>query len=552
MWRVKGKYLQIELWSYLEFKHTQALLQKVSQDFRRILISGFKQIKNISRDQEKHLTIDTQLYLNLEDPSNFFIAESLWNEIQVRETHYLDLTLTLNILNSMKYADITLKKLEQKNIFGKVNIRISQSIDAELDQNCYWLYNLHAFFSLSKSISFDLNFANIKSRSNFISSIPFQECSIKSMELLKLNVSLPINLSVKCLQNVRQLILVANKNDSFILQFEDLSITYLNTNFSLQLYNYSNLKVQQAYTQWPKLFATQCCKIICQFHQAELNYELQDFKKSFPICPLELTFLKFDERYKNAIQCLEQLFVFESPLVKKVIYHYYYNAVQFCTRILASKLFIQQNSIFSQSLFIETLSKFQISDEIEIHYDRNLDVIQHYKKFECPKKISIHDNSQNEKNILGILNGFCKYENVEEFNFFKNKQLSPQLNVVFIRLEHFKNIKALTLPINEYLTQSVLHLIKSLRSLSNLRLQCTEENEKTRDIVSMVSIFAIENLKNLRKLDFDVTNPIDLQDDIMQNRAQPLTITVLINQKIQFIIDARFGIRKTPLSLQYP
>ncbi|TNV73547.1 hypothetical protein FGO68_gene17014 [Halteria grandinella] len=77
MWKIRQKYLFIELMTYLAFRHTQSLLFRVSKDFRSRLISSFKQLKNMlgQNDYEAPKVCSIKLGYILAKPEKIYIEQ---------------------------------------------------------------------------------------------------------------------------------------------------------------------------------------------------------------------------------------------------------------------------------------------------------------------------------------------------------------------------------------------------------------------------------------------------------------------------------------------
>ncbi|TNV80478.1 hypothetical protein FGO68_gene2157 [Halteria grandinella] len=317
MWRIERKYLFIELMSYLEFKHTQIILYQSQKEFRSRLIRSFKHFKNTSKEIGKYPSYFLNLYFKQMEPESIFIAEQVWNEIQFHQTIDFSLNIRLLVYDSIEMPNVQLKQLEQKQQFRDVSVIIDENFDSIPQAHFNWLLLVQNYFSHSKSISFiaDLRKSNLVPK--FTKSIPFIESQLNNIKSLKINANQHIQFNDKCLQKLKEMKIYYYQNDTFNLQFEELSIPYSNTTFVLKIKNPTVGMIEDAYSQYPNMFEKLNCQIHLTFSSEWEKEVLEEYTNKFPKNNLQLS-LQSSGSNDQILSYLEKLDNQNFPLISNI------------------------------------------------------------------------------------------------------------------------------------------------------------------------------------------------------------------------------------------
>ncbi|TNV83893.1 hypothetical protein FGO68_gene17802 [Halteria grandinella] len=108
------------------------------------------------------------------------------------------------------------------------------------------------------------------------------------------------------------------------------------------------------------------------------------------------------------------------------------------------------------------------------------------------------------------------------------------------------------MPSEQSMIKAILKLLKSLKALTLMMLkQIQYFEDQNSGLVNEISSFAVNQLKCLRRLDFQLIQPPILDQLQYQHRAQPLTITYKVNYRIYSTLDICKGtLHKLRLSVK--
>ncbi|TNV80200.1 hypothetical protein FGO68_gene17779 [Halteria grandinella] len=448
----------------------------------------------------------------------------------------------------------------QKCQFHLVTIILNQEIDFCSLECKMWFAKLQLYFSNSRSVSYKISARYLP---KFTLASTLQECGIKNVQILQIMTSQDVFFSVQSLQRVKELQMFKCKYEStFNLLFEDMSVPYSNTNFYLESSDSLSGIIQSAYQKYPDLFNLQCCRIHLKFFYRINIDELKHIQRIIPKAKLELSLLTPQNIGLNALQWLSMHDYRDEPLISRINRHQYRT-----NTIIAGKVRTKALQIFGLKEFSSNnLSKFQVTKEILfMHYedkqilDFTIPLDESESKCECAPIMKFQSAGQKREMFLEVnelLNAFCKYEQVEEFSILEKdseEEDRSKINELYQKLELFKNLRVLTLPLpgDVILANNLLKSLNSLSKLAYLKFLHQQKPESSGMIAQQISQYAIDNLKPLRMLDYNLHQPIQIVDIILSQRVLPLTIRIIINGYTQIVIDPRYGIRKSPRFSQY-
>ncbi|TNV80293.1 hypothetical protein FGO68_gene6456 [Halteria grandinella] len=371
-----------------------------------------------------------------------------------------------------------------------------------------------------------------------------------------LYLSFPLYLSVKFLMRVKQLWLYFEQNSQPRIKFQNLSIPYPETEFTVVFNHTKFRKIQSYYQQETNLFYTQCSKIIVHIKQenlACLNHAITSLlHKNDLTIVIDLSLSVVNKIYLQHTlynfqkqQCqTNKAFILEMA-IEDVL-----DVALLSGDLLVNYLSIVQDSDNDNSISFEILSKLKITQSLEIRLANNKTFIESKIKCECPPELymSIYDLKANwAEQYLKLLKGFCKFENLKYLAIHQTYckvAFSPAVYSLYKRIGDFKNIISLTMPISPdgYVNLAVMQMLKSLKKLKNLMLQTLQYIQQIGQVIHQMSEFAIELMIQLRYLQFGITQK-DFKIGKLKLRVQPLIIKINNFSTPLFIYDSQYGLR---------
>ncbi|TNV80781.1 hypothetical protein FGO68_gene17025 [Halteria grandinella] len=243
------------------------------------------------------------------------------------------------------------------------------------------------------------------------------------------------------------------------------------------------------------------------------------------------------------------------PLYITLNHHQGINAGDFNGTVEIRKLIIHVKYGTFEPLCFQSLSKFKITKEFQIYMASNLKVAQSTKKCECPPIVIINCSWMKDDwadKSLQILNGFCKYGNINELQINKldsENQNPPSIIKLYEKIGKFKNIQNLTLSFSCDLQviQGIAFLLEQLKNVNHLTLQNCSKRDGILTAQSLAEILKtmISNMKELKTLTFKLAQPIKLMYIPCYKRAYPRIITIWNELQKLYVIDTKFGLIRT-------
>ncbi|TNV80673.1 hypothetical protein FGO68_gene14712 [Halteria grandinella] len=427
--------------------------------------------------------------------------------------------------------------------FGHVSIKmfLNSNYLHEHGKQVFALQNEIFKSSLLVSCHVDLNIKRENTNQKSIFSIA--ACiQTNKIHILTLGTSDLIFLNVDCINRIQNLKVLSNKDEGFKLVFENLDTPFPKTKFQIEIENPKLSQLESIYSNIPNYFDVQHCDIILNTDNfdSDIHSEIQQIKARFPKNKI-ITDVVIINESDQAV--LEQTYNFLKGNPDTIQVSKY---VEYAIKNQSGQN--DQDTAFC----LRNLSKFRISDIIEIFIDQSFILDEFEQKCECPMKmlLAIINIQDWATLLLQVFNRFCNYGNAKKLIIgrfgIKIQERKEELRDFFIKLSEFVNLNDLTLPLNVYdgVAEDIIEMLKKLQNLETLQFNNLEDNEYHQQVIQKVSHYIIENMGKLRVCEFIVKNTNNIEIISSNERANPLTITIGGYNQTQLIFDPRYGLKK--------
>ncbi|TNV73670.1 hypothetical protein FGO68_gene10653 [Halteria grandinella] len=545
MWKIIAKYCLINLLSYLEYDQAKIFLYRTTKQFRRQIIQGIYDIKNVCLNDPCGKYFKFNLFYHQD---NFYMEAKVKDKIQKKAGFQGNVQLNIQIL-SLEYQN------DPCAILTDDISKILNPLSVKIIGDYYKIKEIHK--SLMKCVETHFNYPKIQSQLTILElhSVITTQISPFSFKNLTLKVSnnTSIRVSDSCLKHLRYINIFVESFERNLI-FDDLNCAFDYEKFSVILKSPYFPYFENFYQNYRDIFQIQKCNIHLLFGTPKYNINcyqsiLIRTLNEIPQSKVYVSFKCFGNVPHSQMSelkgCILLTKIYQRQLQLEVTD--YENLPVFSMIDPTFKLNLRNLTVNSEikeakrQLRCYFLEEVEVDNLIVFNLDRNIEICEVNEKIQCPKIIQIAFGIKCTNWAIIVVQILGSLVNIHRLNELvikiSSKSVASYEEIIILKMvldfvSKCPNMQKLTIPYTtdfdhcNLLLNTLPCLQKSLKSLTLKHID-SRNQEQNLNIKFLFEIISKE-MHLLRNINLQLCSfqNIEYEKLISRDRMAPLHVKI--------------------------